>query len=198
MRYQIEKDIDKIKLLIRAECRSCNLKQKIEALDVCDDCNFANARDGSYLKGYDISKSHLFYFLSHPELNFKFPDLPDQDFLGNERSGTYWRWELHHEDGNHWNDEEWNVMLVLKTEHMHLHTVGRQISDNHRNLLKKGSPGTKLRIERQLNTRRKNGTMDVGFIRSKLTRHQVAEIKYMLNQGMSTTKIAKQFGRIFL
>ena len=67
------------------KCSSCDLKKKIKNKNVCAKCDFKFGRDGAYHTKNNISKSHLFYFLYHPELNFKFPELPEKDFLGTEK-----------------------------------------------------------------------------------------------------------------
>ena len=89
---------------IEFKCAPCNLEERIANLTVCKKCKFKMGRDGAYLKKHKISKSHLFYFLHNPELEFELPYLPEEDFLGTKRRGKFWRWEIHHEDGNHWND----------------------------------------------------------------------------------------------
>jgi len=190
MKNQI--DLDIILQKIKSECSQCNLKQKV---NICQDCNFKYSRDGSFLREIKISKSHLFYFLYHPELNFKFPELPYEDYLGNNKDDQkQWRWELHHEDGKHWNDVEWNLILVLKTEHQHLH--GGVIQTEEVKASKRSdAPGTKLRIEKQLITRRKNNTINIGCIKTKLTESQVIDIKKRLIDGERTIDISKEFNR---
>jgi hypothetical protein len=192
MKNQIEMDI--LKSHIKEECGPCHIKEKIETNTQCENCNFALGRDGAYLKEnklkLKITKSHLFYFLIYPELNFKFPPLPIEDFFGNKRKGKMWRWELHHEDGNHWNDVSWNMILVLKSEHMFLHG-GVRITEKTKAQLRTGASGTKERIKKQLITRRKNKTLYVGCIKPKLTKEQVIEIRKRLLKGETSTSLSK-------
>jgi len=199
MRCQTDQVIfkEKIDKFLKKDCVSCNLKNKT---DICDDCIFWCCRDDAYLKkeyiNIKISKTYLFYFLYHPELNFTLPSLPLEDYLGNKMNeSSMWRWELHHEDGNHWNDEKWNLLLVLNSEHIHLHSFGIPKPQSMRDKLKKGAPGTDNRIKRQLQTRKRNNTLYIGACVPKLTSDEVSIIKRRLIDGESTVELAKEYER---
>ena len=112
--------------VLKPECVDCRSIMK-----GCCDCPFTaqNYRyfrvkrlHGLNSRYYGMMKHHLYYFMYHPELDFKYPTLPDFDYLGNCRiDGKRWHWVVHHEDGNSWNDREWNLLLMLHTEHFHVH-----------------------------------------------------------------------------
>lgn len=120
-------DINEIRSLLKAECTNC-----IE-INKCSNCPFQlgwlyhsyEIYTGPKFNKFNINriyKHYLYYFLSHPELEFKFPELPKYDKLGNsDNDGILWRWEIHHKDGNHRNDEEFNLELLLFTEHRSIH-----------------------------------------------------------------------------
>ena len=116
--------MDQILRHIKPECATCD-----EITTKCDDCPFL-IHGGEFMGGTPFTgtpahymyKQHIMYFSYYPELNFTFPELPEYDFLGIHRSQrACWRWELHHEDGNHYNDSVWNTVLVLHTEHRSIH-----------------------------------------------------------------------------
>ena len=116
--------------ILKHDCMTCDFWEKFKSKIKCDDCPFTKSSQGAVtgkkFKKYGIKvgipKQYLYYFLNHPELNWKLPNIPDEDYLGNSRLNyNRWNWEIHHEDGNHWNDSEWNQLLVLFTEHSHLH-----------------------------------------------------------------------------
>ena len=109
--------------LIKPECVTCS-KQ------VCKNCNFVkghNLQTGKLFKKIGVplglEKCKLFYFIYYPELNWKFPILPEYDFLNNNKHSKQFNWVIHHEDGNHHNDNKWNLILCLNTEHRHFHNL---------------------------------------------------------------------------
>lgn len=115
---------------IKQQCITCNIVEKIKNKDRCDNCIFVMNNQVVVKKDFEInqlrniSKSHFFYFLHYPHLNYIYPDLPEVDFLGTKRGDRKrWWWEIHHEDGNHWNDNKWNIILILNTEHQYLHRL---------------------------------------------------------------------------
>ncbi len=116
----------KILELIKPECVSCNFNKRTR----CNNCNFVkghNLQTGKTFKKIGIpiglEKSKLFYYLYHSELNWKLPNIPEYDFIGNHKSTRQFHWVLHHEDCNHFNDNEWNLILCLNTEHKYFHNL---------------------------------------------------------------------------
>jgi len=113
--------LDLIKSHLKKECIDCcNINIQ------CTYCIFE--KGGSVKKTYFteytlIRKSHLFFFLNNPNLLWTFPELPEYDFLNNHISEKQFTWVIHHEDGNHWNDNIWNHILCLNTEHRHFHNL---------------------------------------------------------------------------
>jgi len=65
----------------------------------------------------ELGKCQLFYFLYHPELNFKLPPVPMVDLNKNTWLDKKFIWHLHHINGEYWNDNIWNLLLCLSTEH---------------------------------------------------------------------------------
>lgn len=125
-------EIKLIKILLKNECEKC----KVLYTNRCNDCNFAieggRPYTGSKFKyagiNKRIGKHYLFYFLNNPHLNFKLPPLPDYDLYGNYRYNyKRWEWHLHHEDGNELNDSEWNLILLLNTEHAIIHSQNAEM-----------------------------------------------------------------------
>ncbi len=122
-------DLEKIKKLLNPECITCNVAHKYKYKLNCPNCIFTcDSFTRSLFKETGLTKSiykhHLYYFIYNPELEFKYPDLPDYDYLNNHKNKykeNIWNWDIHHEDGNHWNDNQWNLLLVLKTEHHSIH-----------------------------------------------------------------------------
>jgi len=120
-------DISGIRTLLKDSCYNC------ESFIKCNNCPFELKWLYRYYEAYTgvqfiefgingLYKHHLYYFLYHPELDFVFPELPKIDKLGNSRSsGIQWRWEVHHKDGNHRNDSDNNLELLLFTEHRSIH-----------------------------------------------------------------------------
>ena len=79
---------------------------------------------------YALGKDKIFYFLYYPELKFETPPIPTMDRFGKLLIDVKkLEWQLHHLDGNHWNDNIWNLFLVLNTEHVRI-DYSRNISLN--------------------------------------------------------------------
>ena len=93
----------------------------------------------SLKKRNEIGKCQAFMYLYYPEFNYILPNAPEKDILGKfneflfteiEREkgklkGIKYRklkYVIHHIDGNHDNDSEENLALVLNSEHTSLHT----------------------------------------------------------------------------
>lgn len=80
----------------------------------------------------DMGKHTLYYFLEHPELNFTVPNTPTKDLLGQSQgeydergriikeTGKHFVYHIHHENGLFYDDNPWNHILCLNTEHMKL------------------------------------------------------------------------------
>ena len=121
------------------KCVICDIRKAHKEKTRCKPCMFKIGSDGaetsSILKNHNneieigIPKPRFFYFLHHPELNWNFPPLPTHDLYGNETTGNEW-WNIHHEDGNHCNDDIWNLVLLLNTEHHRIHAFERNPMDN--------------------------------------------------------------------
>jgi len=123
------------------KCINCNIYDKKEKNERCTSCFFKIGSDGAetskilyntlYKIPIGIPKPKLFYFLYYPELNFSFPTLPNVDLFGNEKyNRKKWNWVIHHEDGNHYNDNIWNLILLLNIEHHIIHSKERNPMDN--------------------------------------------------------------------
>lgn len=114
-------NFDKINKLLKDTCPTC---RKVER---CYDCPFVKGRGGELFTGpkmgiMNIPKYYLYYFLYRPELNFEFPILPEVDSKGISKDKyKYWRWEIHHKNFNHWDDNPENLELLLCIEHRRIH-----------------------------------------------------------------------------
>jgi len=135
-------DIDRIKLIIILEekdfdCFICNKSFMKGVNAMCDDCdelwkfghrtNKGNKRFSTRTRTIpgprirecgipaDYGPERISYFLSHPELNFQFPPIPQADIIANP--GKKLMWHLDHIDGIYWNNAPWNLNLILNTEH---------------------------------------------------------------------------------
>ncbi len=116
---------------LKEECVTCNVVSKKHDNTRCNDCCFAIYADdypvinSKIRKKYELpllTKSHFYYLSYHPELSWKLPILPEKDYLENWKyKKKKWFWVIHHEDMNHFNDSEWNLLLLLNTEHSYLH-----------------------------------------------------------------------------
>jgi hypothetical protein len=133
------------------DCSICNLNNRRKNGTICEGCcmgfNSTYSGDGSKrtrvcpssifkqfgLKDVSAMGKHtLFYFLHHPEMNFTFPDLPDEDLLGNiskdkarllgwseeriKKEAKTFIWHIHHEK-KYFNDRKEYIILCLNTEH---------------------------------------------------------------------------------
>jgi len=124
---------------LKDDCVSCNVVNKKNNNERCNNCIFviyANDRpviNKNIRRKYNLpllTKSYFYYLLYHPELNWKLPNLPMRDYLGNySYDKKNWFWVIHHEDLNHFNDSKWNLILMLNTEHSYLHMTN--LGDNH-------------------------------------------------------------------
>ncbi len=183
--------IKAIEGLLKDECIYCSIEKKKSNIR-CTDCNFKIGADG--LEGgrkfkpfglYTYPKSHIFYFLYYPELNFKFPCIPTIDYIGNTKdSHMRWHWVIHHEDGNHNNDNIWNLILLINTEHHYLHIKQFNPMNNKDILLKHSST-----IRRKFNNRFLSGEyLDENNIKFFKMRDYISNLspgKYKINQTLS-------------
>ncbi len=120
-------DIPYIKSRLKDECTECDVDEEKKAGTKCDNCPFGHnstivGKDGikrrrvyfktsdpqyGLVNTQDIGKHKLFFFLAHPEMNFTIPD----------GSGKHFVWHFHHENGLFFDDNDWNIVLCLNTEH---------------------------------------------------------------------------------
>jgi hypothetical protein len=145
-------DFEGILELLRSmegDCRICDHVERKKQGNLC--CNCCMRSNSTYGKGDSkrsrvypssrvfkkfglinlpaMGKHMLYHFLDHPELNFTYPPLPDEDLFGviskekavslglDPEAGKNFLWHIHHENGNYWDDSEDNKMLCLNTEH---------------------------------------------------------------------------------
>jgi len=122
-------NLELIKQLLNKECITCNVIERIENNNKCSNCVFeiggwyephVNSKFMLVTSISHISKSYLYYFIHHPELNFVVPPTKE----GSQG------WNLHHKDGNHWNDNIDNTELLTISEHASIHLTERNYSDN--------------------------------------------------------------------
>jgi len=114
------------------KCSTCDVIHKHCNKIKCNNCYFnVDINNGEIYTSFklrslfnirDMRKHHFFYFLYHPELNWKFPNIPMKDLNENLTSKTD-HWVIHHEDENHYNDLEWNLILLLNSEHSRYHKI---------------------------------------------------------------------------
>ena len=113
--------------LLKDDCIDCNIRNRVR----CVDCPFVFDKPRVLLSQLfidrgikKIQKHELYFFLYNPHLMWSYPELPDYDFNNNYfKNYKRWNWVVHHEDGNHWNDNIWNLLLVLNTEHSYIHMI---------------------------------------------------------------------------
>ena len=132
-------DYDAIWDRVKEGCITCDLKDHYHNNTKCKSCIFVADRitKGDFVvsskftpEGFDsVKKHHFFYFMYYPELNFKFPKLPEYDLYGKCSKFNNWYWVIHHEDGNHLNDSENNLVLLLNHEHHKLHGVFKTLNE---------------------------------------------------------------------
>ncbi len=123
-------DVEGIKSLLKDDCVTCDVRTKIKQNTRCNDCPFRLSADNrcetrTDFKRYGVDrlyKHQLYYFLYHPELNFKFPPLPYNDLMGIPKSDhTRWIWEIHHHNENKMDDTNSNLEMLINTEHSRIH-----------------------------------------------------------------------------
>jgi hypothetical protein len=145
-------DYKEIWSLLRPDCVICNWAFEVANGTQCKKCPFISGswstgknlkkklpRPGCGVKFTEafqhlnlvfkncIGKHQLFYFLYHPELKFKYPEIPEQNFLGDDRNAKNWFWILHHTNGNFWDDRKFNLMLCLcGAEHLFFEKLTKQ------------------------------------------------------------------------
>lgn len=147
-------DFDGIRNLLESmedDCRMCDHARKKREGNLCSNCCMGSnsSYDEERRRVYPgmafsqfglinlpaMGKHTLFWFLDRPWLNFTWPQLPEEDLLGNvsesravqlalnlsikrERDRVkIFLWHIHHESTEYWNDSENNTMLCLNTEH---------------------------------------------------------------------------------
>jgi len=121
--------------LLKQECIRCNVRYKYQNNKRCINCPFVISNDvttGIKFKiigvPHGLKKPYVYYFLNYPELNWKLPELPVEDLHSNfKKEYKRWNWELHHEDGDHFNDNYWNLMLLINTEHSRYHIIDKPL-----------------------------------------------------------------------
>jgi len=126
-------------------CMRCNFIERFNFGTTCPGCVFrpahkthADGKNGiecsAKLKKFgileDVGKLHLFLFLNNPELNWRFPPIHIHDLgdrwlegfapLGEEKNERKLAWGVHHIK-ERFNDGPEYQVLVLNTEHPHLH-----------------------------------------------------------------------------
>jgi len=133
---------------LKGDCQMCNVVDRNLKNNVCVDCPFCfssiydSKKNERRIRVYpsakvfsryglinlpSMGKHTLYYFQAHPELNYKFPVIPNKDLFGNVKAvygksgkllyGKEFIWHIHHWNGNYWDDNEWNLLLCLNTEH---------------------------------------------------------------------------------
>ncbi len=121
-------DIKGIKKSLKSNCIDCNYSLASK-YGKCIDCPFVcsdRQQSGKYLNKfgipYGMGKHHIYYFLYYPELNWNFPTIPNSDYNENlKHNYKHWHWTIHHENGNYYNDNKWNLVLLINTEHNQIH-----------------------------------------------------------------------------
>ena len=126
-------DIPGLWSLLKPECTYCNLVEMDLDNRICSDCNFGfNSKYNNertrvcctkHFRKYGLKKNlyqhvgkhQLYFFLYHPELNFKFPQFPDTDMFGRPQKDT-WKWHIHHIK-KYYIDTKKDLLLCLITEH---------------------------------------------------------------------------------
>ncbi len=124
--------------IVKNECITCDVILRHKNKNRCRPCLFKIGADGAetgkifkeYRVELGIPKSRFFYFAYNTELNWEYPELPDVDIFENKKEGRVkWHWVIHHEDGDHSNDNKWNLCLLLNTEHHTIHNLERNPMD---------------------------------------------------------------------
>lgn len=144
------------KFFIVDECKICDVITKHKNKQKCSHCIFVadinsnQVYTNGVLKQFGIRplrKHHFFFFIYHPELQWKFPLISSYDLEGNKtRENEYWN--IHHEDCNHLNDNKWNLILLFNSEHVRFHRTINNPMDN-------PDVVEKIRNFQRMNSRRK-------------------------------------------
>lgn len=66
---------------------------------------------------YLYGKSHFFFYLYHPDMNWQPPEMPDINRYGKVVDKEKDIWTLSHVNGNHYDDSKMNHQWLLKSEH---------------------------------------------------------------------------------
>lgn len=134
---------------MEGDCRICDHAERKRQGNLCPNCCM---RSNSVYEGKTIKRTRvypsqkvfsqfglinipamgkhtLYHFLDHPELDFTYPPLPDEDLFGTISKdkavslgldpivGKNFLWHVHHENEEYWNDSKNNKMMCLNTEH---------------------------------------------------------------------------------
>jgi len=123
-------------------CANCNVNEKYHNKTQCSNCpyygksnrNKSGTRkritcitevarilgvDPKTKQASEIGRSNLIYFYNHPELIWRFPELPEFDLFGNKNLPSY-SWHLHHYK-NEWEDDY--LVRVCPREHRTIETM---------------------------------------------------------------------------
>lgn len=128
----------------------------------------------------DVGRKNLFYFLLHPELNWRMPELPEVDFFGNRREELT-RWELHH-----WGGPFNDLRLVRATdrEHARFDAMGRR--------------GDTIWLNYLLRTRERHPEMEGGCIIHRDKMHErLGGYYYQWKKGDGGKWILKEGANLF-
>jgi len=142
--------MQKVILSMEGDCRVCNHNEMKMQGTLCPNCCFRSNSVYEYVDGSKrtrvypsqkifgqyglincpaMGKHAFFHFLDNPEMDFTFPDLPDEDLWGiiskekaielgiDPKNGRNFLWHMHHENEKYWDDREINRLLCLNTEH---------------------------------------------------------------------------------
>jgi hypothetical protein len=115
---------------LQKECSECDIITKHKQKNKCHDCYFnvdihsnsayTNKKITNNFNIKALRKHHFHFFIYNMNLNFKLPKKPKIDLEGNIVKEND-HWVIHHEDENHLNDSNWNLILLLHSEHSRLH-----------------------------------------------------------------------------
>ena len=83
-------------------------------------------------KRNEIGKCQGFLFSYYPQFGFKLPEAPEKDifetvnsYLAEDKDNKDYRklkFSIHHIDEDHHNDRQENLVLMINSEHTHIHT----------------------------------------------------------------------------
>lgn len=125
--------------LVRLECMTCEMIKMRDDGKRCIGCPFVfnstynneshdiskrrvrvgcgvNFRDFGIKQWTHLGKHQLYFFLQHPELEFRLPGIPLFDMFGAPKQST-WAWHIHHLNHKYYDDRKENLFLCLNTEH---------------------------------------------------------------------------------